>query len=95
MPFKVKITDLAVSDMNKDLGLYQFIATLTDGSKCRLFYTKNPDFKLSEVNRLQSVPCPVCRKDYYCNCMNRFIADFEREIVDRDMISSALKASAQ
>jgi hypothetical protein len=92
MPFKIRISDLAASDINKDLGLYQFIATLSDGTKCRLFYTKNPDFKLTDVNRLQTVPCPVCRKDYYCNCMNRFTAEFNKEVNDRDLISAALQA---
>lgn len=81
------VTDLQKSDSNLEAGLYQFIVTFADQSKCRAFYSKNPDWKITSVNRLLNTPCPICRKDYYCNCMDRLKLEIDREIHDSGLMT--------
>jgi hypothetical protein len=93
---KLAVKDVAVSDMNEELGLYQFIVTFHDQSKARAFFRKDGDWKLTNVNRLLNVPCPICRKDYYCKCYEKNSAEIERQLVDGDLLDSTLAArSAQ
>ena len=89
MTNKLNITDFVVADRNKDNGLYHFIATLSDNVKCRLIMSSKPEWKIIDVNRLLNVPCPVCRKDYYCNCMARYSKEFERELAEKDLLKIA------
>ncbi|QYR19537.1 hypothetical protein KZ483_16645 [Paenibacillus sp. sptzw28] len=87
MTLKFQIKSLVVADSNVESGLYHFVATLSDNTQCRLIYSKNPDWKIIGVNRLLNVPCPICRKDYYCNCMGKYANEFEQEIIDKGLIS--------
>ncbi|MBW7455053.1 hypothetical protein ACFOLF_03665 [Paenibacillus sepulcri] len=86
MALKIHIKNLVVVDSNEAEGLYHFVATLTDNTKCRLIYSKKPDWELIGVNRLLTVPCPICRKDYYCNCMSKHASEFENEIKEKGLI---------
>ncbi|RXZ77075.1 hypothetical protein EBB07_32845 [Paenibacillaceae bacterium] len=86
MAFKPVIKQIEASDQNEDTGLHQFIITLSDHSKCRLFFSKNPDWKIIGVNRLLNIPCPICRKDYYCNCMSNYAQEFEQQVLSRNLI---------
>ncbi|MBD2860479.1 MULTISPECIES: hypothetical protein [Paenibacillus] len=80
------VTDLQQSDTNEKAGLYQFLATFSDKTKARVFYTKNPDWKITSITRLLTVPCPICRKDYFCNCLERFSDTIHNEIVDSGLL---------
>lgn len=80
------VTDLQQSDTNEKLGHYQFLVTFADKTKCRIFYDKNPDWKISSVTRLLTVPCPICRRDYYCSCLDRFTDEIHREIQDSGLL---------
>ena len=86
MSSKLVIKNIEASDSNDENGLHQFVVTLTNQSKCRLFFSKNPDWKIIGVNRLLNIPCPICRKDYYCNCMSNYASDFERQVLENNMI---------
>ncbi|SDX78473.1 hypothetical protein [Paenibacillus sp. CF384] len=90
MKFNMKIKDFAAADINVADGLYHFVVTMSDNTQCRLIFTKKPDWKLIGVNRLLTVPCPICRRDYYCNCMSKYQEAFEREVLDKELISSVL-----
>ncbi|PZD94353.1 hypothetical protein DNH61_18265 [Paenibacillus sambharensis] len=83
MAFNPVIFDLQPSDKNEKEGLYQYIATFSDQSKCRLFLTKKPDWKLAHANRLLNIPCPMCRKDYYCKCMEKHLPAIEAEFLQK------------
>jgi hypothetical protein len=83
MAFKPVITNIQPSDVNEKEGMFQYVVTLSDQSKHRLFLTKNPKWKLNNINRLLNIPCPICRKDYYCKCMDRHLAAFEDEFTDK------------
>lgn len=80
------VTDLQKSDSNEELGQYQFVATFADKTKCRIFYEKNPDWKVTSITRLLAVPCPICRRDYFCNCLDRRTDDIHREIQDSGLL---------
>ncbi|MBJ6363201.1 hypothetical protein ACFOQM_18440 [Paenibacillus sp. GCM10012307] len=84
MTFKPVIKEIVASDRNEENGLHQFVVTLTNQAKCRLFFSKNPDWKIIGVNRLLNMPCPICRKDYYCNCMSNYASDFEQQIIEQN-----------
>jgi hypothetical protein len=80
MSVKFTISNVEKSDINEKAGLYQFIVTFADQSKGRLFYSKNPDWKLINVSRLLNVPCPMCRKDYYCKCLEYYSQELDQEV---------------
>lgn len=86
MSTKLVIKDIVPSDRNEETGLYQYIATLSNQAKCRLFFSKNPDWKLIGVNRLLNIPCPICRKDYYCNCMSNHAGELERQALEMNLL---------
>ncbi|MCQ6561159.1 hypothetical protein [Paenibacillus mendelii] len=83
MAFNPKITDIQPSDSNEKTKLYQYVVTLTDKSKYRLFLSKNPDWSLNSANRLLNIPCPMCRKDYYCKCMDKHLPQLESEFLSK------------
>jgi hypothetical protein len=76
------VTNVQKADANEKDGHYQFLVTFADKTQCRVFYSKNPDWKLDSVTRLLTVPCPICRRDYFCNCLDRFTDVIDREIKD-------------
>lgn len=83
MAFNPKITDMEVSDINEKTKLYQYVVTLHDKSKYRLFLSKNPEWNLQSANRLLNIPCPMCRKDYYCKCMDKHLDKLEAEFLTK------------
>ena len=87
MALKIHIKTLKAADKNEKEGLYHFVATLSDNTQCRLIYSRKPDWKLIGVNRLLSVPCPICHKDYYCNCLSKHADELEQEIIDKGLIT--------
>lgn len=80
------VTDLQQSDSNEELGQFQFLVTFADKSKCRIFYEKNPDWKIVNITRLLAVPCSICHRDYFCNCMDRFMEIIHQEIQDSGLL---------
>ncbi|MFD0716671.1 hypothetical protein [Paenibacillus sp. GCM10027626] len=83
MSFNPKIVDIQPSDTNEKTNLYQYVVTLADQSKYRLFLRKNPEWKLDSANRLLNIPCPMCRKDYYCKCMDKHLEKLESEFLSK------------
>jgi hypothetical protein len=75
---------------NEKDGLYEFIINLADGTVCRAFYTRNPEWKMTNISRLQKTPCPVCRKDFICKCMDSFADVFQQQIDDNHWIDKAI-----
>jgi hypothetical protein len=87
---KLVVDNIALSDHNEELGLYQFIVSFKDHSKARVFMNRDPEWKLSNVNRLLNVPCTICRKDYYCKCFEKYGDEIERQLVDEGHIKALL-----
>ena len=89
MPYKPQITNVTKAGSNEKEGLYEFIINLADGTGCRIFYNRFPDWKMMDVSRLGRTPCPVCRKDFICKCMEKFSSDFDEQMRDGNWLSKA------
>ncbi|AJY76401.1 hypothetical protein [Paenibacillus beijingensis] len=76
MAFRPIVVDSKLVGSNAKTGLYQVLVKLRDGSQCRVFYNN----KEATVNRLQTTPCPICRRDYYCNCLDKFTDQITSQI---------------
>ncbi len=92
---KLAVDNVQLSDHNEELGLYQFIVTFTDRSKARVFMHRDPEWKITGVNRLLNIPCTICRKDYYCKCFEKHAGDIESQLIEGDYIPEALASKAQ
>jgi hypothetical protein len=90
MSYRPSIQNVSIAGSNEKEGLYEFAVKLADGTQCRVFYHRFPEWRLTNVNRLQKTPCPVCRKDYICNCMEDFKEDFHSQLVDGQWIDKLL-----
>ena len=55
---------------------------LVDGTQCRVFYSKAPEWKMTAISRLQKTPCPVCRKDFICKCMDQWSGDLHQQMIN-------------
>jgi len=94
MPVRTKlmIDNVQLSDHNEEDGLYQFIVTFKDSAKARVYMRRNPEWHLTAVSRLLNVPCPICRKDYYCKCYEKYGDEIERQLIDNNYINQALNS---
>lgn len=79
---KLMIDDVQLSDRDESSGLYQFIVTFKNRSKARVFMHSQPNWHVTSVSRLLNVPCPICRKDYYCKCFDNYSGEIERQLID-------------
>lgn len=90
MSYRPNVENVTKAGSNEKEGLYEFIVKLADGTECRVFYHRFPEWRLTNISRLQKTPCPVCRKDFICKCMDNFSGDIERQITDEQWIDKAL-----
>ncbi|MFC5447984.1 hypothetical protein [Paenibacillus aestuarii] len=75
MAYDPQVVDAKIVSDNKKNGLYEMVVVLKDRTQCRLFFEKDPVTGVGQVtnlNRLMKEPCPICRKDYLCNCLDRY-----------------------
>lgn len=84
MAFRPTVVDSKLVASNPKSGLYQVLVKLRDGSQCRVFYNN----KEASVNRLQTTPCPICRRDYYCHCLDKFTDQITSQIDLEEMIAA-------
>lgn len=82
MIYRPVVKDAKIVKSSKANDSFEVAVTLQDSAKCKLFVQLvNGELKPSSINRLQNVPCPICRKDYYCNCMERCMDEvFEQSV---------------
>ena len=90
MSYRPSITNVTKASSNDKEGLYEFIIKLADGTECRAFYNRFPEWKMTNISRLLKTPCPVCRKDFICKCMESFTADFEEQMTGDEWINKAI-----
>ncbi|MEK5058092.1 hypothetical protein PUW24_13975 [Paenibacillus urinalis] len=91
MSYRPQIVDLTTASRNEEAGLYEFTMKLADGTLCRVFYSRDPEWKMTSISRLQKTPCPVCRKDFICKCMEKFAGEIHEQIQDNQLIEQATK----
>ncbi|WP_336759550.1 hypothetical protein [Paenibacillus sp. USHLN196] len=90
MSYRPRIADLELAYGNKEDGLYEFKMNLVDGTKCRVFYSRSPEWKMTNISRLQKTPCPVCRKDFICKCMDQWATDLHHQMIDDQWMEKAV-----
>lgn len=76
MAYDPQVVHAKIVSDNKKNGLYEVVAQLKDRNQCRLFFERDPETgvgKVTNLNRLLKEPCPICRKDYLCNCLERYM----------------------
>ncbi|GGA37289.1 hypothetical protein [Paenibacillus physcomitrellae] len=78
--YKPSVDNVILASSNEKDGLYEFIVHMVDGTECRVFYNRTPEWKLTNISRLQKTPCPVCRKDFICKCMDSFTGEIDQQM---------------
>ncbi|MNJ65432.1 hypothetical protein D3C77_614440 [compost metagenome] len=90
MSYRPSVDNVTKASSNDKEGLYEFIVTMADGTACRVFFHRDPEWRLTNISRLQRTPCPVCRKDFICKCMDQFSGVIRQQIDDGQWIDKAL-----
>lgn len=90
MSYRPSVDNVTKAGSNEKDGLYEFIVTMADGTECRVFYSRNPQWRLMNISRLQKTPCPVCRKDFICKCMDSFSDAIGRQVEEGQWFEKAL-----
>ncbi|MNB81375.1 hypothetical protein D3C75_281550 [compost metagenome] len=90
MSYKPVITNVTKASSNEKEGLYEFILKLADGTECRAFYHRNPEWRMTNISRLLKTPCPVCRKDFICKCMEAFTGELEDQMIGDNWIEKTV-----
>ncbi|CAN7600751.1 hypothetical protein LJR153_004462 [Paenibacillus sp. LjRoot153] len=75
MAYDPQVVDATIVSDNKKNGLFEVVVSLKDRNKCRLFFERDAETgigRVTDLNRLMKEPCPICRKDYLCNCLDRY-----------------------
>ncbi|NGM82660.1 hypothetical protein G5B47_09535 [Paenibacillus sp. 7124] len=86
MSYKPVITNVTKASSNDKDGLYEFIIKLADGTECRAFYHRFPEWRMTNISRLLKTPCPICRKDFICKCMEAFTGELEDQMIGDNWI---------
>jgi hypothetical protein len=80
--YKPSVDHVILASSNEKDGLYEFIVHMADGTECRVFYNRTPEWQLTNISRLQKTPCPVCRKDFICKCMDSFAGEINQQMAE-------------
>ncbi|MCS7461097.1 hypothetical protein N0M98_13165 [Paenibacillus doosanensis] len=75
MAYQPQVVDAKIVSHNQKNGLFEIVVNLKDRTSCRLIFEKEAasgEPVLTHVNRLLKEPCPICRKDFLCNCMSSY-----------------------
>jgi hypothetical protein len=75
MAYQPQVVDAKIVSHNQKNGLFEIVVTLKDRTSCRLIFEKDSEsgaVQATHVNRLLDEPCPICRKDFLCQCLTRF-----------------------
>ena len=76
----VKHKRLCDANQEKGTTLGQIVVTLQDGTQLRII---NNDGKKS-ITRLLTMPCPICRKDFFCKCFDRYVETVDDQLEESD-----------
>lgn len=76
MAYQARVVEAEVVSENKQNGFFEIVAVLSDRNRCRITFEPNPETgepKATAISRLYTVPCGICKKDYLCYCLNRYL----------------------
>ncbi|KPV56053.1 hypothetical protein QJ48_29745 [Paenibacillus sp. A3] len=84
MAYQPQVIDAKIVSHNPKNGLFEIVAQLKDRTVCRLIYERDTAGNVTptHINRLLKEPCPICRKDFLCNCMSKFKENISSQALD-------------
>ncbi|SFL83194.1 hypothetical protein SAMN03159341_110146 [Paenibacillus sp. 1_12] len=85
MAYQPKVINAEIVSNNPKNGLFEVVVNLKDRTSCRLIYEKKADNATpfaSHINRLLNEPCPICRKDFLCDCMTKYKEDISEQALE-------------
>ena len=84
MSYQPTVKHARLSDSNEDVinkaDLGQIVVTLVDGTQLRIINNHGK----KTINRLQTMPCPICRKDFFCKCFDRYVDVIDEQLDEKD-----------
>ncbi|MCZ8521539.1 MULTISPECIES: hypothetical protein [Paenibacillus] len=85
MAYNPQVIDAKIVSHNPKNGLFEVVASLKDRTVCRLTFETDESgtAKATHISRLLQEPCPICRKDFLCNCMDKFIDKISVQALDQ------------
>jgi hypothetical protein len=86
MAYDPQVVDAKIVSDNKKNGLFEVVAYLKDRNQCRLTYQRDPQTgtnKVTDLSRLMNEPCPICRKDYLCDCLEQYMEGIAEQSLTR------------
>ncbi|AEI41535.1 hypothetical protein [Paenibacillus mucilaginosus] len=91
MAYNPQVTDAKVVSYNPKNGLFEIVANLKDRTVCRLTYESDETggAKATHISRLLQEPCPICRKDFLCNCMDKFKENIAGQALEHTGVPTA------
>lgn len=85
MAYQAKVVEATVVSENKKNGFFEILAVLSDRNRCRITLEMDPATgapKATHINRLYTVPCGICKKDYLCYCLNRYMDQIAEQALE-------------
>jgi hypothetical protein len=82
MAYQPQVTDAKIVSSNPKNGLFEIVVNMKDRTSCRLIFEKDSATGAAlatHVNRLLKEPCPICRKDFLCNCLTKYKEDISAQ----------------
>ncbi|MDF2924280.1 MAG: hypothetical protein K0R57_3194 [Paenibacillaceae bacterium] len=76
MAYQAKVVEATLVSENKQNGFIEIVAELADRNRCRVTFEKDAQsgsYKPTHINRLYTVPCGICKKDFQCYCLDRYM----------------------
>ncbi|WP_426453955.1 hypothetical protein ACP26L_15995 [Paenibacillus sp. S-38] len=91
MAYNPQVTDAKVVSHNPKNGLFEIVASLKDRTVCRLTYETDEagGARATHISRLLQEPCPICRKDFLCNCMDKFKENISAQALEHTGVPTA------
>lgn len=86
MAYQPQVISAKRQHVNEKNGFSEVIVELADRNQARLMFEKDPvsgKEKATHINRLYTVPCAICKKDFLCYCLNRYKDDIAEQALEK------------
>ncbi|MFD2612245.1 hypothetical protein [Paenibacillus gansuensis] len=86
MAYRPQVVSTEIVSKNQSNDIFQVIAQLEDRNSCRLTFNGDLETgtpKATHISRMLKEPCPICRKDYLCNCFTRYIEPISAQVLQQ------------
>lgn len=85
MAYRPQVVNAKLVHKNEKNGFFEVVVELADRNEARLMFEKDPvtgKEKATHINRLYTVPCAICKKDFLCSCLNRYMDDIAEQALN-------------